>query len=958
MSDSPELINTQAWLFVLEHAASLYRLTASPEKRSSLLLPSMIVDSIRKLLPCSGAPSNIHCPRAFLSSHPTLHQACGALALVVKPIGQRIAIYTALVATAGDCDQSASGCHQSNPRAASSTVDDLGSLSREESMAMTVDLGSTIGTSWGESQIFDAPPVAAESKRLIQICRQQLHSRVEDSLIQIHRPHTVTKRVFRSSVAPPHVFGGVAPSSSKKGPASGILDGASSSPRVGGLASMGASPSSPISSFNNRTYKPHHEVGGGCSATERPFTWIDVTGKFTDDAAAGAKDPGTRSATGPGDGRTTSLKSFSLVPRSRRHNSALSGRGDLTSLEDYGAINGFSEGDPLLASGPSPCSAAQADKEFAEYDGHRGGPKSALQHSSLEECLLQLESEFSIEIPLAAVVAKAQSMSMECHSDPQQQKPETTTRRRSTTNAQQVLLRSCVEHGIHQGYISGSVFSTNTSSADHQPRKRGSMKSSATAVFKSAEKISQSSSESKLQDEEEDAEKGSDCSLEENLQHQHVFVFDSPTSFISPEVKREIFPPNGSEQRSNANKESKNFTALALDAFLNKKSSKGIGPLTELWVVYVDFARNIVVSVRPTDCPSVSKMRSAFNELYGCVGLNNFLSFLAEACSVNYSAYLSEVYDLIDECETLVAPSMVERTRIAALMPMVGKAGEESNKAGTNTTTQEERERRRRHNVTQGQGRLSLVLSLATRALRSLWRKVVRRRTLPRDLTIATLRLMNLIYQQCSVCRRSLDRSKSIIITLQRVQLEEANMSNAEQAREGVRVRPEAAKAGGGLSQRRFLNTSAAEQSAAVSTSRKHGGKSEKSQHRNHAGDVGAEGSSSFDETSAFDSDQAVKVIKYINEMIEKVAQVRHISGELMNLSMALHGEFYDQGLSIVACIAAIFIPISWVNGAMSMNFYCVITNQKSGYFVLLGVYVVFVTLVLRFLFRRLSGSE
>eukprot|EP00744_Colponema_vietnamica_P015460 GILI01021665.1.p1 GENE.GILI01021665.1~~GILI01021665.1.p1 ORF type:complete len:810 (-),score=110.03 GILI01021665.1:14-2443(-) len=137
---------------------------------------------------------------------------------------------------------------------------------------------------------------------------------------------------------------------------------------------------------------------------------------------------------------------------------------------------------------------------------------------------------------------------------------------------------------------------------------------------------------------------------------------------------------------------------------------------TEEWVCWFDIKRRIAVTVRPSDCYSMALMREKFRSIFGCVaqfdsidvpnpppttlvphrppatttGLptpmpNDALSYyiatndrlasacfsrllwhFAEAATVNYGSYLADLDRLVDECESLIAPSTADKMRDTA----------------------------------------------------------------------------------------------------------------------------------------------------------------------------------------------------------------------------------------------------------------------------------------------------
>ena len=890
-------------------------------------------------------------PTTFLAMFPTQREGCAFLASFVPYAGHRLAIYEA---ASNHVQGAADGFSRQQTQVSEGVSMEFSSTFVATTSARRGlgcdddDSEAILGSTTATSNIWSSQASSRETdvKRILQLCQQKLHSKAQDALVQLHRPHTVTKRVHK----PPHLLSKFLGTSTAT---AAIPTGLNSRTRPEIVTS--SSSFSPTGTASSQIKKMHGSPAGDSYQSPRnigmmeaeqvqAFTWIDITGSWDDGYSSAAKTAEN------GEGATHSQSSFF---RPRRHASQLSAAVDRSSMQDFGSNR---EGMPLLSQPPRPEIVSSPPVT------------PALQRSTLEDVILKTEAEFEINMPLAAIVHRAHALSASVNPSAEgtgkqhQEQHNNGTRRRAGTSAQTAQMRSCVEIGIRQGYISGMMFSSTIGEDQEGVDKNAS------SAGADGKKVHGSINNDSM------------ASLDGDLSHQHVFVLDSPTSFISPEAKAEIFPPNGSEQRSNANKESKNFVALALDTFLDKKRSTVIGPFAEPWVVYVDFAKAVVVTIRPTDCIPISKMRSSFDDLFGRVGFGNFLWCLVDACAVNYGSYLSQMYDLIDECETLMAPTMVEKTRRAALSM---KQKDEAMKAGTNTTTDAERERRSKHNISYS-GPIGLIMSIATRIARSVWRKVSRRRTLPRDLTVATLRLMNLIYRQCSVCRRSLERSKGITANMSRVQYDEANLS-AEEGKEVHKTQAErllAAAAPKSMTTRRFLSTwtsSRVSQKGAafdrddrlkelqeMRRKRHHG--HQHSHGMNHGdGDHTCGGGQHDKEEGEDDGDthnvmaeaaEAISVNKYIDEMIERIGQIRHTSGELMNLSMALHGEFYDQGLSIVACVCAIFVPLTWVNGIMSMNFYCIVTLQNWGYFLLIGVYVAFVVVVGRFLMTRLTGSS
>jgi len=149
----------------------------------------------------------------------------------------------------------------------------------------------------------------------------------------------------------------------------------------------------------------------------------------------------------------------------------------------------------------------------------------------------------------------------------------------------------------------------------------------------------------------------------------------------------------------------------------------------------------------------IARMRTYFDSCFAYCGADGVLGMLFEASVANYESFYTDMLNLTDECEAMIAPT--KRTKKKEVEDGV-------------ELSQAERKRRSRLNVQQA-GCCGHVLSLTTRGLRSVWRKLSRPRVTTAYVTVSALRIMNLVYRQASTYRRALHGTLASLDDLERL---------------------------------------------------------------------------------------------------------------------------------------------------------------------------------------------
>jgi len=366
-------------------------------------------------------------------------------------------------------------------------------------------------------------------------------------------------------------------------------------------------------------------------------------------------------------------------------------------------------------------SGSTLNARLLDHDHTRDAISLGLQQDSMASVIGKLERDYGIDLPMSSIVkrvvesappVKERAMSMMpfrrgsmlsdsiCGDEP--------------NDEARALMRGRVEEGIQLGYINGGIFA-------QREDRRGRARNEAELL---------------------------------RLRRQHVFLLKTAAPFLSVEAQQMISPPSGSEQSSNTRKGTLNYICLALDTALTEGESRIDGRFLETWVVYYDEEARVIITVRPRDTRVIARMRTHFDSCFASCGVDGILRMLFEASVANYESFHTDMLNLTDECEAMIAP------RLQGTQKKDSEDGAELSRA--------ERKRRSQYNVQQA-GCCGWFLSLTTRGLRSVWRKIMRPRVTNAHVTVSALRIMNLVYRQASTYRRALRGTLAALDDLERL---------------------------------------------------------------------------------------------------------------------------------------------------------------------------------------------
>ena len=365
---------------------------------------------------------------------------------------------------------------------------------------------------------------------------------------------------------------------------------------------------------------------------------------------------------------------------------------------------------------------------------------------------------------------------------------------------------------------------------------------------------------------------------------QHIVILTTASSFmVSDSLTSSILPPEGSEQLKNMQKETKALLSLALDIFLASVGGKtALQQFEEKWVLYFDQTRRILVTVRQSDCIPIARMRASFHTYFCHLSFESFIEFVVEASALHFKPFLNDLERIMDECETLMAPSVFESTlkeRNAIINRFVVSVQKMMPKKDL-----------RKENMSLAQKASDLL----TRAFRSAQRKVARRHKLPKDVTLSLLRLLNLVYRQTSVYERSLTKTRTTLKLLYQILRHSSTAPMVPISRAACRT----------------------------------GGKRRDPSPRTNK----IEGLH-FNTSLPFHRSDGLT-----RELLNNCKHLREHSAELMGLSISLHGEFYSLCLHIIALIHLNYNPSCFITAHFGMNYVNPLLKTYNGYYVTLGV--------------------
>lgn len=551
---------------------------------------------------------------------------------------------------------------------------------------------------------------------------------------------------------------------------------------------------------------------------------------------------------------------------------------------------------------------------------------SSVQHATLESVLRSVEMEYGIELPLSAIARRVQ--------DPnsyklarENQRTSTTVTSNSTLSKKRITerIRHRIEESVSLNYVNASIFAE-----DELRDLRAEC-----ASFKRCRRSHTSVDETTFMELKERQLQEENKILEE-LSQQHMFVLRTATAPFGSIGSTAFFAPTGSEQHSDLMKTNHNQLALMFSQYLEQqgKTHANSDAYVEPWVLYVDMKQNLVVTVRPRDTVVIGRIHNNFDACFTHLPFTDFVGIIIEANVLHTQTQVDSMYATLDEVQRFLAPSSVRRV-------MRGDT------SALSETDRLAKERRRKFNVrsydptaSNCMNRVYFVRAMFVRAVRSVWRKLRRRKTRPRDMTLAALRLLNLVNRQASVFGRT--------------------MSDAKRLTEFARVSMCGGcvpQAGGSRMPKQTMIRSTIQHDHSIGGRWGIGG-SHSHQHPaplspRGANARGGAGDCCLDDNAYEDCLWAQESQRLADETTERCRQLRHLTGELMSLAMALDAETYDENLSVIGFVTALFAPMGYWAANMGVNFRCPLFHDEHGYLATWVVYAIFAWLLTWWFYNR-----
>jgi hypothetical protein len=533
---------------------------------------------------------------------------------------------------------------------------------------------------------------------------------------------------------------------------------------------------------------------------------------------------------------------------------------------------------------------------------------SAVPNATLESVLKSVEMEYGIELPLSAIARRVQDPDYYQHA--RDQRTSTTITSNSTLSRKRITerIRQRVEESVNLNYVNASIFAE-----DELRDLRAEC-----AALKRCRSSHTSADEATLMELKERQLQEENRILAE-LSQQHMFVLRTATAPFGSIGSASFFAPAGSEQHSDLMKTHHNQLALIFSGYLEQqgRSHASSDAYVEPWVLYVDMKQNLVVTVRPRDAVVIGRIHNNFDACFTHLPFTDFVGMIIEANVLHTQAQVDSMYSTLDEVQRFLAPSSVRRVL----------SGDTSRLSKADRLA---KERRRKYNVrsydptaSNCMNRIYFVRGMFVRAVRSVWRKLRRRKTRPRDMTLAALRLLNLVNRQASVFGRT--------------------MSDAKRLTEFARVSlcgGCVTQAAGSRMPRQTTIRSTLQHDHSIGGRWGIGG-SHSHQHPAPMSPVdGPRGC--LDHNAYDDCLWAQESQRLADETSERCRQLRHLTGELMSLAMALDAETYDENLSVIGFITALFAPMGYWAANMGVNFRCPLFDDEHSYVATWVVYLIF----------------
>lgn len=887
-------------------------LAAHPLVSDPLTLAGKKKAEILALLQQAGVPSiglrlSIYCSLICYESGHACEGPNSALAMSMR--------HLALPASKKEASASAATTAVSSPRPAQTTASlttkkgPTNRTPRPTTTTLTAAAQFTAPSSSSESvssksrEMRSLPPSGSSGLAIVSKCRAKLLNNIEDYGLQLARPGTgattyvhVARRRNRQR----------------------------SESRLAAALSTGAPPSSlahPSSSYFDEDDDIFSPLGGG-DGNDESFRWVDVVGTWDSSTKVRFKQSAFRRTSAAFADASSPLKQMLL-----------------SSFQDDGGDN---------------------DDQHQGYQTLGRGGRA--RNTSLEEVLSSLERELRIELPLATICRRLQGASAHDGGGSRTRSVVSTTTFASQKAALTARIRQRVEEGVNLGYFCGTMFRETEDNDVKETTNAGGVKTadchaaaaaaggsagptsstattteddgSPTALSSSATVPRSTTAEGKR---EQDTDKATAAAAEDlAIDHQHILVISVAASPLRSASS--LLPPAGSEQRSHLLKTHLNNKTLTLasllqDAQYNGKA--GTSGVTEKWVVYIDTRTRVVVTVRPTDCLPIARIRAHFDTCFQYLSLDEFVSFLSEAVVVQYKSHLEEMDMVLDECQQMLAPK-----------------GADGDEAGDDDEEAKARRRQRQKtNIVVGKAEKGSVKDALykfqasmVRGWRSVLRKLSRSRWRKRDTTIAALRLMSSLNRQASVYDRCLAQLKSSIEVI-------GGGEDGNDTTDGASSNTTAAP-------RRHIHRHKQPTKKMTNTSEHCCGHAIEWQsvHRHNAlGLVAHHGPTSCHSAACVSSCRRTIIDECecaCDELSERCSNLRHMTTELMNLGIALDAEHYDEGLAIVSIVTAVFAPFGYVCSNMGVNFRVPMFHLYYGYYgfwaFFVGVSVLIVTWFLK----------
>lgn len=578
---------------------------------------------------------------------------------------------------------------------------------------------------------------------------------------------------------------------------------------------------------------------------------------------------------------------------------------------------------------------ASSPQRHYQTDSPRMPQFSSVQ-MTLESVLKSIEVEYGVELPLSTIARRVQDPD----SYTQSRDVRTSTVQISSTSTLSKKrigerIRQRIEESMTLSYFNASIFAEDElrdlRAECHALKCRGGQIEDERSLAEAKER--------QLQDEQR---------ILDELRQQHMFVLRTATSPFGTlaQSSTAFLAPTGSEQHSDLLKTNHNQLALIFSKFLEQQGKNNVSSdraYIEPWVLYVDLRQNLVVTVRPRDTIVMGRMHTNFDACFAHLSFTDFVGMIIEASVLHSQMQVDSMYSTLDEVQRFLAPSSVRRVL------------EGDSSTGATGSERMEQLRRRRYNVRSYDPSapkvvnvLNAIRGLAVRVARSAWRKLRRRKTRPRDMTLAALRLLNFVNRQASVFGRTLGDAKHLT-EFARISLCGGCVP------QGVRgAHTSFPKAAHHTTIRSTLHPGGHDHTVGGVWNRSHAthGPTAQSQTK------GISTMQCLDMCAYEDCLWAQESQRLADETAERCRQLRHLTGELMSLAMALDAETYDENLAVIGFVTALFAPMNYWAANMGTNFRCPLFSDRHAYLASWVVFLNFMWLLVWWFYYRYHNID